>query len=487
MIKLNERKSIKSNIIMNMILTMSSFLFPLISFPYISRILTPEGTGKVSFVTSIISYFSMFAQLGIPTYGIRACAKVRDDKIALSRTVHELLIINIIMNVISYSAFFLCLMTIPKMLEEKNLYFIISLTIILTSIGIEWLYKALEQYTYITVRSIFFKFIALILMFCLIKSKSDYIVYGAISIFASSASSICNFFNAKKYVRFKYIGDYNLKKHLKPILVFFSMSCATVIYTNLDTVMLGFMKSNVDVGYYNAAVKIKHILLSIVTSLGAVLLPRLSYYIKQGVIEEFIKITNKALHFVIIIAIPMTIYFIIYAKEGIYFLSGNEYTGAILPMQIIMPTLILVGISNITGIQMLVPLGKEKVVLLSEICGAVVDVILNLLLIPCFSASGAAIATVIAEICVLFVQVYELDDLILLAIKNIEYKKISVAIVISILLGYFCKYIRFGLFLKLTISSIIFFGVYFIILLALKDEIVVEFKNQIFKIFRKGE
>lgn len=217
------------------------------------------------------------------------------------------------------------------------------------------------------------------------------------------------------------------------------------------------------------------------------MLPRLSYYIKQGVIEEFIKITSKALHFVMIIAIPMTIYFIIYAKEGIYFLSGNEYTGAILPMQIIMPTLILVGISNITGIQMLVPLGKEKVVLLSEICGAVVDVILNLLLIPSFSASGAAIATVIAEICVLFVQVYELDDLILLAIKNIEYKKISVAIVISILLGYFCKYIRFGLFLKLTISLIIFFGVYFIILLALKDELVVEFKNQIFKIFRKGE
>ena len=213
MIKLNERKSIKSNIIMNMILTMSSFLFPLISFPYISRILTPEGTGKVSFVTSIISYFSMFAQLGIPTYGIRACAKVRDDKIALSRTVHELLIINIIMNVISYSAFFLCLMTIPKMLEEKNLYFIISLTIILTSIGIEWLYKALEQYTYITVRSIFFKFIALILMFCLIKSKSDYIVYGAISIFASSASFICNFFNAKKYVRFKYIGDVYKRQH----------------------------------------------------------------------------------------------------------------------------------------------------------------------------------------------------------------------------------------------------------------------------------
>ena len=148
------------------------------------------------------------------------------------------------------------------------------------------------------------------------------------------------------------------------------MSCATTIYTNLDTVMLGFMSSDTDVGYYNAAIKIKVILVSIVTSLGTVLLPRASYYIQKGEIKQFYRITKKSLNFVMVIAIPMTIYFIYFARQGIIFLSGNAYEGAVMPMKLIMPTLVLIGITNILGIQMLVPMGREKSVLYSEIAGA---------------------------------------------------------------------------------------------------------------------
>ena len=187
-----KQKSLKLNIIMNMLLTMSSFIFPLITFPYVSRILLPEGTGKVSFATSLISYFSMFAQLGIPTYGIRACAKVRDNREELTRTAQELLIINLIMSVVLYIVFFGAILLVPRLHNERNLYVIVSCTIILTSIGMEWLYKALEQYTYITLRSVLFKFIALIMMFLLIHKKSDYLLYGGISIFAASASNIFN-------------------------------------------------------------------------------------------------------------------------------------------------------------------------------------------------------------------------------------------------------------------------------------------------------
>lgn len=151
-----KEKSIKLNFIMNIILTMSSFIFPVITFPYVSRILLPEGTGKVAFATSLISYFSMFAQLGIPTYGIRACAKVRDNRNELSKTVHELLIVNLGMCVISYVALFMALRYVPRLAEDKSLYVIMSFTIVLTSIGMEWLYKALEQYTYITCRSVIF-------------------------------------------------------------------------------------------------------------------------------------------------------------------------------------------------------------------------------------------------------------------------------------------------------------------------------------------
>lgn len=172
---MKKSKSIKLNFIMNVILTMSSFIFPLITFPYVSRILLPEGTGKVSFATSLISYFSMFAQLGIPTYGIRACAKVRDDKEELTRTTQELVIINFVMSVISYTVLAVALMLVPRLREERALYIIVSLTIAFNVIGMEWMYKALEQYTYITIRSIIFKFVALIVMFVFVHQKSDYI------------------------------------------------------------------------------------------------------------------------------------------------------------------------------------------------------------------------------------------------------------------------------------------------------------------------
>ena len=347
---------------MNTILTMSSFIFPLITFPYVSRVLLPAGTGKVSMATSVITYFSMFAQLGIPTYGIRACAKVRDDRNELSKVAQELLLINIIMSIISYVVLFVLLFSVPKFRCEKELYVVLSFSIILTAIGMEWLYKALEQYTYITVRSVIFKFIALIGMFFLIHKQTDYIVYGGITIFAASASNILNLINAHKYIYLKPIGNYNFRRHLKPVLVFFAMSCATVIYTNLDTVMLGFMATDTDVGYYNAAVKIKGILVSIVTSLGTVLLPRVSYYIQRGEVKEFRRITRKALNFVLLMAMPLLIYFIYFAKEGIIFLSGNDYVGSIVPMQVIMPTLLLIGITNILGIQILVPTGREKIV-----------------------------------------------------------------------------------------------------------------------------
>ena len=142
---MQKQKSLAINFIMNAILTMSSFIFPLITFPYVSRLLLPEGTGKVSFATSVVSYFAMFGQLGIPVYGIRACAIVRDDKEKLSRTVHELFFINLIMSFISYGILLVGIVNVPRLWQDKELFLIISLTIIFNMVGMEWLYKALEK------------------------------------------------------------------------------------------------------------------------------------------------------------------------------------------------------------------------------------------------------------------------------------------------------------------------------------------------------
>jgi O-antigen/teichoic acid export membrane protein len=474
-----KQKSLKLNFVMNAILSISSFIFPLITFPYVSRVLLPVGTGRVSFATSVVSYFAMIAQLGIPTYGIRACAKVRDSKEELSRTAQELMIINLIMSAIVYAALFICVAVIPKFRAERTLILIISMTILFNTIGMEWLYKALEEYTYITVRSILFKAVAFAAMFALVHQKSDYLIYGGISIFAASASNVLNFINAHRYIYMRPVKGYNLRKHLKAVAIFFAMACATTIYTNLDTVMLGFMKGNEAVGYYNAAVKIKNVLVGVITSLGTVVLPRATYYIEHRNIEKFIKVTKKSINFVMVVSIPMTLYFIFYAKEGIYFLSGKAYTGSILPMELIMPTLVFIGLTNIMGIQVMVPLGEEKTVFYSVSIGAVVDLVINALLIPRMASAGAAIGTVAAEFAVLLYQLYKMKDHISSMYGGIKYYAILVGVAAASAGSLWVKLLPFGNFVTLVITAVLFFGIYGGILLAFKEPIMVLILRQV--------
>lgn len=466
---MKKEKSIIMNFFMNGFLSIATLIFPLITFPYASRVLNPSGIGAVSYVTSVISYFLMFSQLGIPTYGIRVCAQVRDDKEKLSKTVHELLLINIVTSIISYVILFLVTNTVPQLSNDKELVYIISITIALSAIGVEWLYKGLEEYTYITVRSIVFKAIALVALFLFVHTEDDYVVYGAISIFAASASNVCNFINARKYISFGYQRDYNFKRHLRPILIFFGMSCATTIYTNLDTVMLGTMCNNQTVGLYNAAIKIKSILVCLITSLGAVLLPRASYYIKNGNKTGFVEILNKALLFVTWASIPVCVYFMFYAKECILFLAGEKYLESIPIMQALMPTIVFIGFSNIIGMQVLVPYGKEKYVFYSEVAGAMTDFFINILLIPKIGALGAAIGTLVAEAIVLLIQIFLVSRVQRLSFDFKYLIKIIVISIIVIIVTIPVKNFQCNLFFTLTISLVGFAVVFLGILLLTRD------------------
>lgn len=462
---MNSKKSIKINFIMNVLLTASSIIFPLITFPYISRILLPAGTGKVAFATSIISYFSMLSALGIPTYGIRACAGVRDDKNKLSKTVHEIFLINLITTALTYIIFLICLILIPQLHQEKILYIICSSTLIFNLLGMEWLYKALEEYSYITTRSIVFKIAALFLMFLLVHTESDYLIYGAITILASVGSNVINFINIRKHINVSYCGPYNYRHHLKPIITFFALSVSATIYTNLDIVMLGFIKGDSAVGYYNSAVKIKVILVAFVTSLSAVLLPRSSYYVENKQTNKLLELASKSIKFVTLTAIPLIIYFIIMAKDSIVFLSGPAFYGSIRPMQFILPTILFIGLTNVMGIQLLVPLGKEKLVLYSTILGALIDTLINFLLIPELGAEGAAIGTLVAEFVVLILQLVFLKSDNKILFRGLQPIKLIMSLSLSTMLLKLLN-IDSGIILAdLIITSLIFFGTY---LLSLK-------------------
>lgn len=468
-----KNKSIKYNFIMNVILTISSLIFPLVTFPYITRVLLPEGTGNIAFANSIVSYFSMFAMLGIPTYGIRACAKARDNKDEFSRIVQEIFIINAITTFAVCLVFVFMVLNIPVLKQEKELLLICGLYLILNMLGVEWLYKGLECYTYITVISLTFKAIGTLAMFLLVHHKSDYLEYALIAVVANTGYGLFNFIHARQYIFRRKIEHYDFKRHLRPIITFFAMSVAVVIYTNLDVVMLGVLKGPIEVGYYDIAVKIKIILVNIVTSLGAVVLPRVSYYIEKKNMEDFYGIIAKAFELVAVISLPLMAYFIIMADNSILVLAGGQYYKSINAMKIIMPTLVLIGFSNLLGIQILIPLGKENIVVRSEIIGAVINVILNFSLIPRLGASGAAVGTLVAEGVVLVIQYNYLKSKIKPVWRDIQVKKITLALFVGITMLVCLKSIlNFELIIELVITSVVFFAIYALILRILDEPMI---------------
>ena len=471
---------------MNFILTISNFIFPLITFPYVSRVLQADGIGTVNFATSIITYFSMLGMLGIPNYGIRACAKVRDDEELLNKTVIEIMILNAIVMSISILLLFVSVLFIDKLQGEKTLYLIMSTTLIFNVLGVDWLYKSLERYSYITIRSIIFKFISLVLMFLFVHSSQDYIIYGGISVFAAVGSNFLNFINLRKIIDFKKNYKLNIYQHLKPTLTFFLLTVSTTIYLNVDTTMLGFIRGSEAVGYYSAAVKVKQILVSVVTSLGAVLLPRLSYHHEVGNNDEFKRLTQKALNFVLLISLPMVAYFIIVSEQAILFLSGDSFLPAVLPMRFIMPTVLFIGLSNLTGIQILVPTNREKLVVYSTIIGAIVDILINSFAIPLLGATGAAIAGSIAELTVTLVQLYFLRDFIFPLLKQVRFTRLFSSLTLAVILTILLLHnLNVSVFLNLVYSALLFFGVYGLTLLIQKEEMVVELVESVISNVKK--
>ncbi len=228
-----------------------SLLFPLVTFPYASRILLPEGTGKVNFANSIINYFGMLASLGIGTYGIREAAKVRHDKQRLSQFTVELFTINLLSTLIAYILLYISIVVVPKFHEYRMLLYMTSVTIIFTTMGISWLYSAVEEYGYIALRSVVFQVVSIILLFTFVKQKEDYLMYAGIGVVSSVGSNIFNIIHARKFISFTGLGRLELKKHVKPIFVFFGSTLAISVFTMLDTSMLGFLSTNEEVGFYS--------------------------------------------------------------------------------------------------------------------------------------------------------------------------------------------------------------------------------------------
>lgn len=468
------KKSIKRNMLMNMLLSVSNFVFPLITYSYVARILLPEGTGKINFAQSVLSIFSYIASLGIYNYGIRECSKVRNDREKLSKLAQEIIAVNLIATVFAYLLLIGAILLIPKLNSNGMLIMVMSSSMLLNVLGIEWLYVAMEMYSYITIRSLLFKTLSVVLIFLLVHTREDYIIYGALTIFASSASYILNFVNARKYIDFKRFGQYNLKQHIKPIMVFFSSSIIITVYGQFDSLMIGFLKGDAENGIYGAAVKIKSIVTALTASIGSVFIPQITIGFKEQCEKSITDLLTKYMRMVCLLVWPVAIFSAICARDLLLFVCGAEYLTADSTLVVLMICTVILTGTNLFGNLILVPRGNEGKVSTSVFIGLLINVCGNFLMIPHWGALGAAIATALTEtfnLCFMGSQCRtESKELK----TSLNIKKYVIPLAASALILFVI--VKYGLpgnvFVRLVIQTVVMFGIYYCSLIVLKEPII---------------
>ena len=294
---MTNKKSLKINTVLNIIKTCSAILFPLITFPYISRVLLPENVGKVNFAQSYVNYFSLIAGLGLSTHAIRECATAKNDRKKLEKVSSELFSINLITTFVAY-IFLVASFFIFKGLQRYEYLILIESTIIVsTTLGADWLNSAMEDYKYITIRTVAFQIVSLILMFTFVRETSDYYKYALISILSSAGANVANIFYRKKYCTVTFTLNIDWKRHLSPILFLFVMQLSVTIFNNADTTMLGIMQSDYQVGLYSTALKATRIISQVVQSLSLVIIPRLTILFTNEDFDGANKLLRKVLGF----------------------------------------------------------------------------------------------------------------------------------------------------------------------------------------------
>ena len=398
--------SLKRNFVLNLLNTVTGLLFPLITFPYASRILLPSGIGQVQFFQSIIDYIALCTSLGIPLYAVREISKIRNDKTLTSKTTAEILLLHAMLTFGGYLIVLILISSVGKIQVDIPLFMLLSATLIFNAIGVPWFYQAVEDFKYITIRTVAIRIISLFALFILVKTKEDLLYYGAITVFANVGSNVFNFFRLRKFIDLNCfdLKSLNPGRHLKPALQIFVLNLIVSIYINLDSVMLGFLKNEQAVGYYSASTRLTKTILGIVTSFGTVLLPRFSNMIGNGQINEFNVLANKAVSFVIALSLPLSIGLGFMATPIIHLFCGPNFDPSILTLQLIAPIILFIGLSGIVGMQILYPQGKERMVIIATAAGAIINFTLNYLLIPQYAQYGAAIATTCAEFLVIAIM-----------------------------------------------------------------------------------
>lgn len=470
-------KSIKLNAILNVIKALLSVTFPLITYPYATRILGVEYLGKVSFSASIITYFSLLAALGVTTYAIREGAKIRHDKEMFAKFANEVFSINVITTIFSYILLVIILLVVYQLKEYRLLIVIHSIIIIFTTLGVDWVNSIYEDYIYITFRSLLINIISMICLFLFVKQATDYYIYASLTVISNGLICISNFFYCRKYIKFKFVKKMNFLKHIKYMLIFFANNLAVSIYVNADTTMLGFMSNDYSVGLYSVAVKIYSILKNIFAAIYMVTLPSLTYLISNNYLDQYKELATKICSIIILILLPCSAGLFILSPDIIMVLSGEAYLNAYPVLRILSIAIIFALLGGIITQCIYISLGREKINLKATIISSIANILLNIYFISTYNEIGAAITTAISEFIVLIYCLVKFKDIQKYFFKEKIFKNLitaAVGMIIVVMIGSVIQSYITNLIFKFILTIIISCIIYFALLLITKNEILID-------------
>lgn len=420
--------SIKKNFLYSSILTVSNYIFPLVVFPHISRVLGVTNIGMCNFVDGIINYFILVSMLGTSIIGIREIAQVKSDSQKTAEVFSTLFIFNAITTFIALLVLVISIYTVPQLSENKELMFIGVIKVLSNFLLIEWFYTGLEKFKFITNRTIVIKILYVLCIFLFVREREDSTIYYFLTTIMITINALMNCWFAKSFFKIN-LKKINFKHFFKPTFVLGIYAVLTSMYVSFNVVFLGFSSDNTEVGYYTTAAKIYTILLALYTAFTNVMMPRMSFLLGTGNMTEFKKMIGKSQDILFGFTIPISVLAVIFAPEIIYLIAGNGYEGAIIPLRIIMPLVIIIGYEQILVLLILTSLKKDKAIFINSIFGAVVGISLNFLLVPVFKSIGSSLVWFVSECVVLVSSQYFVNKFIAV---NFPYRKFLVNILWAI-------------------------------------------------------
>lgn len=469
-------RSVKTNAILNIARTCVTIFVPLISYPYVSRVLSVDDLGKINFTNSIISYFLLLATLGIPTYAVREAVSLGDKK-EKDGFISEIYSMSLFFTFLSYVGLFILYMFWPSIRGYRNLIFIQSLTIGFTTIGSDWVNNIDEDFFFLSIRTLLIQLLSLVATFVFIRSEDNYIHYAMISSFAIVVTNAINYF----YIRRKHkirIVKFRMRIHIVPVLVIFLNTVAVTIYSNSDSTMLGIFRGDYEVGIYNLASKVYAIMKTLFSAIYVAVLPRVVKYLGENDDSRCNELLQKTFHTLTVFLLPSMLGILLLSKNIVFLVGGPKYYESAIPLMILALALLFAMLSNYISTLILIPKKKENKVFFATAVGAGLNVVLNLIFIPFMGALGASITTLIAEIVVSLILFFGTTEKSLLYISKRDLSVLIVGnalVILTVLLtNHYLSSIYVGFFVSMIASVIIYFAV----LIVLGESVVANFINR---------